>query len=102
MFTGPWAYVDHLVLTPGASTGPHLHREVAEFYYLMNGDGAVSIGSETAPIHSGDAIPVQLGEVHSFENTASQPLEFLIVGVSRDNTRRVDTVDVQGPRRAGN
>ena len=49
-----------------------------------------------------DAVPIQLGDVHSFENTSSQPLEFLIVGVSRDNTRRVDSVDVQGPRRAGN
>jgi len=40
--------------------------------------------------------------VHSFENTSGQPLEFLIVGVSRDNKRRVDSVDSQGPRRAGN
>ena len=102
VFSGPWAYVDHLVLAPGAATGLHLHREVAEFYYVMNGDGGVTVASETAPIHSGDAIPIQLGDVHSFENTSSQPLEFLIVGVSRDSTRRVDSVDVQNPRRAGN
>jgi mannose-6-phosphate isomerase-like protein (cupin superfamily) len=49
--------------------------------------------SETAQIHAGDAIPIQLGEVHSFENTGNEPLEFLIVGVSRDATRRVDTVN---------
>jgi mannose-6-phosphate isomerase-like protein (cupin superfamily) len=60
------------------------------------------VGTETVPVHAGDAVPIQLNEVHSFENTVGQPLEFLIVGVSRDNTRRVDSVDVQGPRRQRN
>ena len=41
----------------------------------------------------GDAIPIELNDMHSFENNGSVPLEFLIVGVSRDSSRRVDSVD---------
>ena len=91
--------MDHLILPPSTSTGPHLHREVAEFYYVMNGRGAVTVvaegsGPEVAPIRAGDAVPIELNEVHSFENTGGEPLEFIIVGVSRDSNRRIDSVDV--------
>ena len=66
-----------------------MHMEVAEFYYVMSGEGTVTVssggrGAETAPIKAMDAIPINLGDVHSFANTGTTPLEFMIAGISRN------------------
>jgi mannose-6-phosphate isomerase-like protein (cupin superfamily) len=99
VFFTNWAYADHLLIPPGASAGPHMHAGVEEFYYVMAGEGVARVNEESAPIKKGDAIPLLLGDVHSFENNGAGDLEFLIIGIAREKGK-LDTVDVkQGPRR---
>jgi mannose-6-phosphate isomerase-like protein (cupin superfamily) len=99
VFRGPWAYVDHVVLAPGSATTPQAYQEIGEFWYVMNGSGTVKVVSESASIQSGDAVPIQLNQTKSFENTGSSPLELLVVGVARDADKKFDVV--QPPARGG-
>ena len=82
VFLSNWSYVDHLVLPPGASEGLHRHTGVEEVYYVINGEGEVTVGNETAAIKKGDAVPLQLNDPHAFRNTGKDDLEFMILGIA--------------------
>jgi mannose-6-phosphate isomerase-like protein (cupin superfamily) len=98
VFLTNWAYVDHLLIPPGASDGLHRHRGVEEIYYVLNGDGQVQVNDETAPIHKGDAVPVRFNEAHAFVNNGKDDLELMIVGVSAQKNA-LDTELGAAPKR---
>lgn len=88
VFTTTWAYVDHVLVPPGASTPEQAHDAVGEAYYVLAGSGTIRVtakgAAETAPIRTGDAIPIRLGDSSLFTNTGTEPLELFVMGVARD------------------
>lgn len=92
-FRTNWAYVDHLLVPPGASVGKHLHNGVEEFYYVMNGSGEITVNNETAPVKAGEAIPITARDAHGLANNGSEPLEVIIIGVAA-HKGVLDTTDV--------
>jgi mannose-6-phosphate isomerase-like protein (cupin superfamily) len=84
VFRSAWAYVDHVLVAPGATTPETAHDSVGEVYYVLAGSGTVKVGAETAPVQRWNAIPVTVGETSAFTNSGAEPLELLVVAVARD------------------
>ena len=97
VFTTTWAYIDHVLVPPRASTPALAHEAAGEAYYVLAGAGTVTVGGETAPVRTGDAIPIRVGESSSFANTGSEPLELFVMGVARDMAAKTQLLS--GPPR---
>ena len=95
VFSTTWAYMDHVLVPPGASTSELAHASVGEAYYVLAGSGTVTVkgaASETAPVVTGDAIPIRIGESSLFTNTGSEPLELFVMGVAKDMAAKTQLI----------
>ena len=84
-------YVDHLILTPGSSEGLHSHASVGEVYYVLDGEGQVTVAGESAAIGKGDGVPIVPDQAHAVANTGPRDLELMIIGIATEKGQ-LDTV----------
>ena len=62
---------------PGQSTAPHYHRLTEEIYYILSGQGLMTVGEEDRTVVAGDAIAIPPGAVHTITNVGEEVLTFL-------------------------
>lgn len=84
IFSTPWTYVDHVLLPPGASLASRTQPDMSEVYYVIAGAGEVTVGTQTAALATGDAVPVDLNVTRAIRQTGDRPLELMVIGVARD------------------
>ena len=83
VFSTTWAYMDHLVIPPGAATGQRKQANVEEVCYVIHGSGLVKVDEQQAAIRAGDALAIRIGETQSITNNSQQPIELLVIGVAQ-------------------
>jgi len=77
VFLTNWAYVDHLLIPPGASDGLHRHKGVEEIYYVLEGSGLAWQDGAVHEIRAGDCV-IHRADHH--EHTFVAGPDFMIEG----------------------
>ncbi|MFQ6100138.1 MAG: cupin domain-containing protein [Anaerolineae bacterium] len=80
-FVGPWHFVDYAVLPPGSSIGLHRHGEDEELYFILEGEGVMTVDGERRRVSRGDLILNRPGGTHGLENDSDSELSILVIEV---------------------
>lgn len=78
------------VLPAGVRSLLHRHLRSEEIYYILEGQGRLTVGPETLFVGPGDAVCIPPRMAHWIENTGPNPLRFLCCAAppySHDDTR---------------
>ena len=73
------------------STGsPHFHGGYDEVYYVLAGEGTITLAEKSCPLRPGTVVTVPFGVLHSLQAGPGQEVEFVIFGtpaMSIDDSR---------------
>jgi quercetin dioxygenase-like cupin family protein len=65
-------------LEPGRRIEPHIDP-VEEIYFVMNGEGEMTVDNETKQVVPGDAIWIPTGSRHGLANTGTEDCVILVI-----------------------
>lgn len=60
-----------LLYGPGQTTPDHKHSDIDEIFYVISGEGTITINNEGVLVKEKDIIFSPCGETHGFNNTSS-------------------------------
>ncbi len=60
-----------LLYAPGQTTPDHKHSDIDEVFYVISGEGTITINNEKILLKEKDIIFSPNGETHGFKNTSS-------------------------------
>ena len=80
-----------ILLAPGEPLGRHLHKEVEETFYIVEGvGGRFIVNDQQHPIRVGMVVRVEPGEAHNIVNDTKSPLKVVFIKSPYNPTDKVD------------
>ena len=64
---------------PGVKTQLHSLSDTSEVYYILDGQGRLTVDGESFLLHSGDSFLIKAGQSQTIENTGLIDLKFLCI-----------------------
>ena len=90
----PTHKVKRLTVEPGQRLSYQRHAHRSEHWFVVGGEGVVTIDGDERPVAAGDAIDVPVGAAHRISSTGTEPLVFIEVQHGRsfgeDDIERLD------------
>ena len=82
--TGNMLYSDldsfeHVVVPPGSVIGEHVHSRSEEIYFIVRGEGEMTVDGTTHSVSAGDLILTPLGSRHSFRPRGDVGAEIIVI-----------------------
>ena len=71
--------VKRIVVYPGQRLSLQKHQKRAEHWYVVSGEGIVTLDRQRLNKKSGDSVGIPCGSVHRIENTGNVDLSFIEV-----------------------
>lgn len=68
----------HCLVKPGDISAPHKLKN-SEVYYILEGQGKIFVGNESANVHAGQVIYIPPRAIQYIQNTGKNDLKFLCI-----------------------
>ena len=78
---GPLAFVDQVVVPPGASVGRHIHGRDEELYVIVLGEAEATVDGKTHVVGPGDVIHNRPGGTHELRNLGADEVRMVVIDV---------------------
>ncbi|MFI6703505.1 cupin domain-containing protein [Streptomyces sp. NPDC050509] len=96
---GAWEAVEWAWLPPGGVSGEHRHTRTEELYFVVSGQGEITLDGRPYAVGTADTVLTGLGTRHGLRNTGDEPLAWLVIELPAPADQRKEST-VKAPNSA--